>query len=164
VVEYPLVVLLASYLRPAFRQTRGQLLGLRLGAKRAGVGTGKVENGNGVGGKVGDEGGAVEDESVVVDEPRAKLLDLLLPLCIGALAAVLALVAPHVGANTDEHVAVVRVAVSLGVPLFLLNHFFAPRPLRFALGLGAVMAARALLPQSSGGASSASRNFFGTLR
>src|SRR5215212_8862915 len=34
VAEYPLVILLASYLRPAYRNTGGTLLGLRLGAKK----------------------------------------------------------------------------------------------------------------------------------
>ena len=165
VVEYPLVVVLACYLRPAFRRTRGQLLGLRLGAKRAEGGAGKVESGNGVEGRVEDEGGAVGNESgVVAGEPRANRLDLLLPLGVGALAAVLVLVAPHIGVNTDEHVAVERVAVSLGVPLFLLNYFFAPRPLHFALGFGAIMLASALFSQSSGETLRASRNFFGALR
>lgn len=204
-VEYPLAVLLASYLRPSFRPTRGQLFGLRLGAK----------NSEGVGAKAGREDGArlaaetkvehegraagaetisVEEEGgsagheraafkyeraavghardafesegvgVEVDEPNAWRLDLLLTLCIFALAGVLALVAPHIGADTDEHIVVERVAVSLGVPLFLLNHFFAQRPLRFALGLGAVMLASVLFAGSPDRTLLAERNFFGTLR
>src|SRR2546421_3509981 len=148
VVEYPLAILLASYLRPPFRRARGQLLGLRLGAR--GGGAGKIE----------DESGAVMDESgAVEDEPRADWLDVLLPLCVGVLAAVLALVVPHLEMKTVE-----RVAVSLGVPLFLLNYFFAPRPLRFAVGLGACMLASAVFSASSGKTLSAERNFFGTVR
>jgi hypothetical protein len=177
-VEYPLVILLACYLRPGFRRTRGQLLGLRLGAKRADA-AGKREGGD-AGGKVEgrgveDEGDAVENGSGAVvnegdavkgdaDARSARRLDLLLPLGIFALAGVLTLVAPHVGADTDEHVVIERVAVSLGVPLFLLNHFFAPRPLRFALGLGAVMLAGLLFAGSSDRTLLSERNFFGTLR
>src|SRR5205085_7676246 len=77
-VEYPLVILLASYLRPAFRRTRGRLFGLRLGA-----------------GKRKDEGGALEDESDAFENEtdgaggRPNRLDLLLPLGVGVLAAVL---------------------------------------------------------------------------
>jgi hypothetical protein len=165
VVEYPLVIVLACYLRPAFRRTRGQLLGLRLGAKREVGAFGKVENESVVEGRAGEACGAVESESGdAANEAHAKRLDLLLPASIGALAAVLALVAPHIGANTDEHVFVERVALSLGVPLFLVNHFFAPRPLRFALGLGAVMLAGALFAGSADETLSAERNFFGTLR
>src|SRR5947209_7062669 len=51
VVEYPLVILLASYLRPAYRRERGKLLGLRLGAR-----------------KVKDESEAVEDERKAVED------------------------------------------------------------------------------------------------
>jgi hypothetical protein len=156
--EYPLVILLASYLRPAFRRTRGQLFGLRLGAGKHGGGAHEVESD-----ALKNEGGALENGAGEADE-RPNRLDLLLPLGVGVLAAALALVAPHVGADTDEHVVVERVALSLGVPLFLLNHFFAPRPLRFALGLGAVMLASLLFAGSRDQTLLAERNFFGTLR
>ncbi|HZT58506.1 MAG TPA: fused MFS/spermidine synthase [Pyrinomonadaceae bacterium] len=147
VVEYPLVIVLACYLRPAFRRERGQLLGLRLGARKA---RGEDE----------DENRAVEDVGEAdTGEPRADWLDLLPPLCIGVLAAALALVVTNVEMKTVE-----RVAVSLGLPLFLLNYFFAPRPLRFAVGVGAVMLASAFFSGSSGRTLSAERNFFGTVR
>lgn len=136
VVEYPLVILLASYLRPAFRRGGRSLLGIKL------------------------RGRADEDESVAgEDEPRATRLDLLMPLAIFALTAVLALVASRFDLDVVE-----RVALALGIPLFLLNHFFAPRPLRFALGLAAVMLASVVFAESSGQTLHASRNFFGTLR
>ncbi|HYY95186.1 MAG TPA: fused MFS/spermidine synthase, partial [Pyrinomonadaceae bacterium] len=195
-VEYPLIILLASYLRPAFRRTRGQLLGLRLGAKKsegvgakgeggdagrevgagAGGGAGRrvedegrgVENRGGAVrnevGAVGNGGGAVGGVGGVADARREWRLDLLLPLVIFALAGALALAAPHIGSDTDEHVAIERIAVSLGVPLFLLNHFFAPRPLRFALSLAAVMLASLLFAGEPDRTLLAERNFFGTLR
>ncbi|MBC7931534.1 MAG: fused MFS/spermidine synthase [Rubrivivax sp.] len=136
VVEYPLVILLASYLRPAFRRGGRNLLGIKL------------------------RGRADEDDSVAEeDEPRAMRLDLLMPLAIFALTAVLALLASRFGIG-----GVNRIALALGIPLFLLNHFYAPRPLRFALGLAAVMLASVVFAESSGQTLHASRNFFGTLR
>jgi hypothetical protein len=150
VVEYPLVIVLASYLRPAFRRERGQLLGLRLGARKTKDESKAVE----------DEIRVVEDEKDAVElEPRADWFDLLLPLCVGVLAAALALVVANVEMKTVE-----RVAVSLGLPLFLLNYFFAPRPLRFAVGVAAVMLASAVFSASPGRTLSAERNFFGTVR
>jgi hypothetical protein len=175
VVEYPLVILLASYLRPAFRRERGRLLGLRLGAPRTesvrGVRVSKDDGGETF---VKDDGGAVfkkrdgsetfdgveafEDESDAGgDEARVGVYDVLLPLLVGAFAAALVLVAPHLELKTVE-----RAAVSLGAPLFLLNYFFAPRPLRFTLGLAAVMAASFVFSEQSGRTLFAERNFFGT--
>lgn len=136
VVEYPLVILLACYLRPAFRREGRSLLGLKL-----------------------QERGSEDESNAVEDDPRALRLDLLLPLAIFALAAALTLVAPHLDIKTVE-----RAAVALGLPLFLVNHFFAPRPLRFALGIAAVMLASVFFTAPSGQTLHASRNFFGTLR
>jgi hypothetical protein len=144
VAEYPLVILLASYLRPAYRKSGGTLLGLRLGAKK------KDES--------IDESVAVEDS----DEPegeRVDVLDLLLPLTVGLLAAALLLLT-----RQFEMTAVERAAVTLGVPLFMLNHFFAPRPLRFMLGLGAVMLAVLFCAETGNRTLHASRNFYGTHR
>ncbi|HYG79417.1 MAG TPA: fused MFS/spermidine synthase, partial [Pyrinomonadaceae bacterium] len=136
-IEYPLVVVLASYLRPGFRRARGRLFGLRLGARAR------------------EESPDVEGAG----EGRPGALDFLLPLLMGVLSAALLLVV-----NRFELTNVERVALSFGVPLFLLNHFFTPRPLRFALGLGAVMLASALFSVSEGRTLHAARNFYGTHR
>jgi SAM-dependent methyltransferase len=144
VAEYPLIILLASYLRPAYRNARGTILGLRLGARRI------------------DESGRVENEEQGEEgEGRRRLdaLDLLLPLAVGLLAGALMLLTRHFELTPVE-----RAAVTLGVPLFLLNHFLAPRPLRFALGLGAVMLAALLFAESGDRTLHASRNFYGTHR
>ncbi|MDT7781014.1 MAG: hypothetical protein QOC99_3526 [Acidobacteriota bacterium] len=141
VVEYPLVILLASYLRPAFRRERGRLLGLRLGARRA------------------EDSRRLDEHGTVEDEPRWGAYDVLLPLLIGVLAAALLLVTRQLELREVE-----RVAVTLGVPLFMLNYFFAPRPLRFTLGLAFVMLAVFFFSGTSGRTLFASRNFFGTHR
>ncbi|HEX8720650.1 MAG TPA: fused MFS/spermidine synthase, partial [Pyrinomonadaceae bacterium] len=175
VVEYPLVILLASYLRPSFRKEGGRLLGLRLGAKRKDerkdesaaveneVESAAVENsvrasqGEGSG-TAGDEGAAAGGADVEAGG-RWEVFDLLLPLLIGLLTAALLLVTARFELNSVE-----RAALTLGLPLFLLNHFYAPRPLRFALGLGAVMLAAALFAGADGRTLHASRNFYGTHR
>ena len=150
-VEYPLVVVLAVYLRPGFRRERGRLLGLRLGGRRpaaaAHVAPEAVFAPDAVD---GDEDGG---------DARPVALDFLLPLVMGLLASALLLVARQFELSNVE-----RVALSLGAPLFLLNHFFAPRPLRFALGLGAVMIASALFFEEPVRTLHASRNFYGTHR
>jgi hypothetical protein len=148
VAEYPLVILLASYLRPAYRYTGGTLLGLRLGAGK------RVE-----GVAVGGEAPVEEVEGEGAGGRRWDVLDVLLPLGIGLAAAALMLVT-----RRFEMTGVERAAVTLGVPLFMLNHFFAPRPLRFALGLGAVMLAALLFAESGNRTLHASRNFYGTHR
>jgi hypothetical protein len=161
VVEYPLVIVLASYLRPAFRRERGRLLGLRLGARRESrVSRFGVEEGNRPDG--GDAAGVEDDaldESVIGGGERVRVLDLLPPLYLGALAAALAFMAGQFEMRSVE-----RAAVVLAAPLFLLNYFFAPRPLRFAVGLAAIMLASVLFYESPGRVLHASRNFYGTHR
>ena len=177
VVEYPLVILLASYLRPAFVQERGKLLGLRLGARREPVASRfGVEGGakadeegaarpeafadeGGAREALSDEGGARVGEEDEPKEGRVRAPDLLPPLYIGALAAALSFAAQRFEMNSLE-----RAALALGVPLFLLNYFFAPRPLRFAVGLAAVMLAAVFFYESPGRVLHASRNFYGTHR
>jgi hypothetical protein len=165
VAEYPLVILLASYLRPAYRKTGGSLFGLRLGAKKKDE---SVAVGNSVGAGVDEKTGetvgvgpSVEKVESVddVDGGRWDVLDVVLPLLMGLLTAALLLVTRQFELEDLE-----RVALTLGVPLFLLNHFFAPRPLRFALGLGAVMLASLLFAETGNRTLHASRNFYGTHR
>jgi hypothetical protein len=151
VIEYPLVIVLACYLRPPTPRGRSRLLGLRLAADAAVERVGVEDGGGGV--AVDDEGDAV------AGGVRPNRLDVLLPLGVGALAAALALVVPRFEMQPVE-----RVAVAVGVPLFMVNYFFARRPLRFALALGAVMLAVALVAGSADKTLRAERNFFGTLR
>lgn len=161
VVEYPLVIVLASYLRPAFRRERGRLLGLRLGARRdTPVSKFGVEDGNaddeGVAGSGEDAFGA---KAAAETEGRVRVVDLLPPLYLGALAAALAFMVQQFELRSVE-----RAALALGAPLFLLNYFFAPRPLRFAVGLCAIMLASAYFYEPRGPVLHESRNFYGTHR
>ena len=153
VAEYPLVILLASYLRPAYRKSGGTILGLRLGAKKkdesVAVGSSSVE----------PSGEQVEGRSEEEPVRRWDVLDLLLPLVIGLLATALIVVTRRYELTDVE-----RAALTLGVPLFMLNHFFAPRPIRFTLGLGAVMLAVLLFAETGNRTLHASRNFYGTHR
>jgi hypothetical protein len=139
VAEYPLVILLACYLRPVIRMRMFQTL--KLGASEK------------------SEAEEDADEAAESDARRARVLDVALPFAAGALTAGLALFAAQFDLETVE-----ELALTLGIPLVLLNHFFARRPLRFALGLGAVMLASVLFAESSGHTIYAERNFFGTLR
>ena len=148
VAEYPLVMLLAAYMSPAYRHKAGTLLGLRLGATKM------------------DESDAVENEAagdeVNSEDKEGRRwdgLDVLLPLAMGLLAAALMFVT-----RQFEMTPVERAAVTLGAPLFMLL-FFAPRPLRFTLGLGAIMLATLLFAEwGSNRNLHASRNFYGTHR
>lgn len=165
VVEYPFVILLASYLRPAYRKSGVSLFGLRLGARKrdesAAVGTSilSIIDERPVETKVTEPPvEVVEGEDESRDE-RWNVLDFLLPLALGLLGAALLLIARQFELSDVE-----RAALTLGIPLFLLNHFFAPRPLRFALGLSAVMLAVLLFSQSGNRTLHASRNFYGTHR
>jgi hypothetical protein len=142
VAEYPLVILLACYLRPAMRPGRFGLP--RFGKTKGGAGDTEGE-------------GASEDGSDA--DPRAGWRDAAYPAAVGVLTAALITVAVVYELEGTE-----ELALTLGVPLLLLNHFFAPRPLRFALGLGAVMAASLLMSEPSGWTLHAERNFFGTMR
>jgi cytochrome c-type biogenesis protein CcmH/NrfF len=173
VIEYPLVILVASYLRPGYRKSGGSLFGLRFGAKKkdesAAVRTSILAAGDEkpgeavvVGPSAEEAEGRVEGEGAGGEDrtgERWDALDLLLPLAVGLLATALILLAREFEMSEVE-----RAALTLGVPLFLLNHFFAPRPLRFALGLGAVMLAVLLFAQTGNRTLHASRNFYGTHR
>ncbi|HEV3469453.1 MAG TPA: fused MFS/spermidine synthase [Pyrinomonadaceae bacterium] len=136
VAEYPLVIVLACYLRPAARAPRFRLPGLRLSDR--------------------------PDEAEEREEPegrRALWRDLAYAVGPALLLLLLALVAEQVELKVLE-----KTALMLGVPLLLLNHLAAHRPLRFAMGLAAVMLAGVLVGGRAEETIYAERNFFGVLR
>jgi hypothetical protein len=57
-----------------------------------------------------------------------------------------------------------RLALSLGLPLLIINHVFQRRPVRFALALGAVMLSTFLLTDDGVNTLHAERNFYGVVR
>ena len=98
------------------------------------------------------------DESAEVDA-RARLFDLLLPVGVGALAAALGVLVMQFEIGN-----VGRIMLVIGVPLMLINHFLTKRPMRFALGLAAVMIGSLVYTAGSGRTLARERNFYGTLR
>lgn len=90
---------------------------------------------------------------------RYNVRDLAWAALPGALAAVLAVVVMQIQLGTIE-----RVAIALGVPLFLINRFFTKAAVPFTLGLGGVMLASSLLTLEAGATLHYERNFYGTLR
>ncbi|HEX5707135.1 MAG TPA: hypothetical protein VFX96_07555, partial [Pyrinomonadaceae bacterium] len=114
------------------------------GAKRGGeVVDGETERG--VGGKE--------------DGRRALALDFALPLAVGLAVAALTVLCRRLDIGGTE-----RLAMSLGVPLIAVNHFFTRRSARFALALGAVMLANIWFSDAGANTLHKERNFFGTLR
>jgi hypothetical protein len=98
----------------------------------------------------------------VADPPgvnRARRLDVLLPLALGGLTAGLVLAVPAIGIADDG----ARVAWMFGVPAVLCYTFVA-RPVRFALGLAALLLAGQLYPGPQGRPLLEERTFFGVLR
>jgi hypothetical protein len=85
-------------------------------------------------------------------------LDFILPLGVGLVTVGLV----HV-TNQYEVSPAVGIAIVLGVPLLLINHYCRSRPVRFALALGAVMLASIVYSESQNPTLHVERNFFGTL-
>jgi spermidine synthase len=88
---------------------------------------------------------------------RGWRFDLLNPLGVGLLTAGLAILVTRFGVGATE-----GIAVGLGVPL-TINYMSAGRPLRFALGIAAIMAG-SFFTASTGHTLYSERNFYGTLR
>ncbi len=97
--------------------------------------------------------------NTVKDKWRERWLDIGLPLAIGALTAALAVIVLRFEIGTTE-----RLAIVLGLPLMLISYLFTKRPLRFALGLGAVMLGGSFYIGDIGQTLYQVRNFYGTLR
>lgn len=99
-------------------------------------------------------------ETDAENEPRARRFDIALPLVVGLLTAALIVSIARFDIGILE-----RTAIVFGLPLTLLYLFYARRRLRFALGLGAVMLAGALMADTADIVTLyEGRNFYGTLR
>lgn len=92
------------------------------------------------------------------DPSRDRLLDFILPVCAGLLTVGLALLVEQYDVSP-----IMAIAIMFGVPLVIINHHFRSRPIRFALGLGAVMLGSLVYSEIQNRTLYAERNFFGTL-
>ena len=92
------------------------------------------------------------------DPDRARRLDIVLPLALGGLTAGLVLATSWLGLGDRA-----RVAWMFGVPAIVCYTFVA-RPIRFALGLAALLLAGLLYPGPQGRPVLQERTFFGVLR
>ncbi|HYN86287.1 MAG TPA: hypothetical protein VER32_13650 [Pyrinomonadaceae bacterium] len=183
VVEYPLAVLLACLLRAPLAGARrddedaqgvgvgGRLLrglGLNLRESRTESRLSDAwrtsDDAQGGGAMTADVTGisAGADDADEKDEAggrRARALDFVLPVAVGCGVAALTYLCERFDIGGVE-----RLALSLGVPLVVVNHFFTRRPARFALALGAVMLASVAFGEWGASTLHRERNFFGTLR
>jgi hypothetical protein len=91
---------------------------------------------------------------------QSKYLDVIFPAGLYLLAVSLATVVSHFRASSS----IVNLLIVLGVPLIIINHFFRDRPVRFALGLSAVMLAGVYYAGYTDRTLFVVRNFFGTSR
>jgi hypothetical protein len=91
---------------------------------------------------------------------RANYLDVIYPLGLFVLTVSLALLIAYFRVSSST----IKLFVVLGVPLIIINHFFRKRPVRFALGLCAVMVASIYYSGDPNRTLHVVRNFFGTTR
>ena len=71
------------------------------------------------------------------DGGKRVYLDFIYPVGLYVLIVSLALLVLYLRPGSST----IKLFIVLGIPLIIINHFFRERPLRFALGLGAVMLA-----------------------
>jgi hypothetical protein len=94
------------------------------------------------------------------DKRQSSYLDFIYPVGLYVIAVSLAILVDHLRISSST----IKVFVVLGVPLIIINHFFRQRPIRFALGLAAVMLASVYYTASTDRTVHVVRNFFGTTR
>ena len=89
-----------------------------------------------------------------------KYFDLIYPLGLYILAVSLAILVTYLRTGSS----IVNLFIVLGIPLIIINHFFRQRPIRFALGLSAVLLASVYYTEYTDRTLHVVRNFFGTTR
>ena len=89
-----------------------------------------------------------------------KELDVIYPVALYILSVILAIVVAYFRAGSS----IVNFFIVLGLPLIIVNHFFRERPVRFGLGLCAVMLSGAFYAGYTDRTLHEVRNFFGTTR
>jgi Spermidine synthase len=91
---------------------------------------------------------------------QSNYLDFIYPVALYALTVGLAISVNQLRPGSS----IVRVFIVLGIPLIIINHFLRQRPMRFALGLAAVMLASLFYTGGTDRTLHVVRNFFGTTR
>jgi hypothetical protein len=91
---------------------------------------------------------------------RTPWFDVIYPLGLFILTVSLALLVTWLRTGSS----IIKLFIVLGVPLIIINHFFRERPLRFGLGLCAVMLASVYYTGATDRTLHLARNFFGTSR
>jgi spermidine synthase len=110
-------------------------------------------------------GGAEETEPSVENRRSIfglgeRYLDVVYAAGLYVLTLGLAILVAYARTNSST----IRIFIVLGIPLILINHFFRERPMRLALGLGAVMLAGIYFSAQTHRTLHVTRNFFGTTR
>ncbi|HJX93861.1 MAG TPA: fused MFS/spermidine synthase [Pyrinomonadaceae bacterium] len=94
------------------------------------------------------------------DNSKHNYLDVISPGGLYVLTVSVALLVLYLRPGSST----IKLFIVLGIPLIIINHFFRERPLRFALGLGAVMLASVYYTGATDRTLHVVRNFFGTTR
>jgi hypothetical protein len=94
------------------------------------------------------------------DNSKHNYLDVIYPVGLYVLTVSVAILVLYLRPGSST----IKLFIVLGIPLIIINHFFRERPLRFALGLGAVMLASVYYTGATDRTLHVVRNFFGTTR
>jgi hypothetical protein len=89
-----------------------------------------------------------------------KYIDVIYPLGLYVLTVSLAILVTYLRLSSS----IINSIIVLGIPLIIINHFFRERPVRFGLGLCAVMLASVYYTAGTDRTLHVVRNFFGTTR
>jgi hypothetical protein len=89
-----------------------------------------------------------------------KYLDVIYPLGLYVLTVSMAILVAYSRAGSSTF----KLIIVLVIPLVIINHFFRERPIRFALGLCAVMLGSMYYTEDQSRTLHVDRNFFGTIR
>jgi hypothetical protein len=94
------------------------------------------------------------------DNRKSRYLDFIFPMGLYLLTVGLAVLVNYLRPSSS----IIKVFIVLGIPLIVINHFLRQRPIRFAMGLAAVMVASVFYTGSTDRTLHVVRNFFGTTR
>ncbi len=93
------------------------------------------------------------------DKNQSKF-DVIYPLGLLIVTLGVTMLVPYLRTSSST----IKLLIVPGIPLIIINHFFRARPIRFALGLCAVMLASVYFAGDTGRTLHLARNFFGTIR